>query len=207
MERQRACHDGAGARGHGARAQVWHHMHPKRSVHTIQRACLDHDVRAGTALFKRLEHQLDSALEAASIRIRLGKQLCGSQQHRHVGVVPARMHHARVLAASLKALGLLDRQRVDVGAQQDGWLAAANGRNDPGCGKTRLVFDVVLLQERLDVLRRLVFLESQLWDAVEVASRLYQPGLQAQRVVQHALHAFSRLARRHARRHKQHPKH
>ena len=59
------------------------------ALHAFERALVDHQLGAAEAFLARLEEQPDAAAE---LRAPLMQQLRRSEQHRHMAVVPARMH-------------------------------------------------------------------------------------------------------------------
>ena len=79
----------------------------------VHHAVVDHLAAAAAALFGRLEDHHRGAVEVA----RLGEIFRGAEQHGGVAVVAAGVHLAGVLRLVGQAGGLLDRQRVHVGAQ------------------------------------------------------------------------------------------
>ena len=60
-------------------------------VHTVQRVFLHHPQSAHGGLLRRLEHQ---AHVAGKLVLHLVEDLGGAQQHGHVVVMAAGMHHA-----------------------------------------------------------------------------------------------------------------
>ena len=116
----------------GVRARVVEHAllhHPLGAAQLVAR----------NALLGRLEDEHHGARQAVA---HAGKDLGGAHQHRSVRVVPARVHHADLLAAPLRlhlrGVGdvefLGDRQRVHVGPKRDhpSGLAAAQDADDAG---------------------------------------------------------------------------
>ena len=91
----------------------------------LEQAVLDHLVGAGFELFRRLEHQIDRAVEVAGFREILRRP----QQHRRMPIVPARMHHARIAAGVRQPGRLLDRQRIHVRPQPDRPIRRASANN------------------------------------------------------------------------------
>ena len=89
---------------------------PKRVHHPV----VDHRLAAGAAFFGRLENHHGGAGEIA----RLGQITRRAQQHGGVAVMAAGVHLARHGRLVGQAGGLLDRQRVHVGAQPDGLARA-----------------------------------------------------------------------------------
>ena len=87
----------------------------------LHHAVLDHLAAAAAALFGGLEDHHGGAGEVA----RLGEIFRGAEQHRGVPVMAAGVHLARVGRAVREVCLLIHRQRVHVGAQPDGFAAAA----------------------------------------------------------------------------------
>ena len=79
----------------------------------LEQSVFEHFLRAGLALFGRLENQIQRAVEALVLREMFG----GGQQHRRMAVVAACVHLAGHRARIRQAGGLVNRQRVHVGAQ------------------------------------------------------------------------------------------
>ena len=98
-------------------------------LRVVERAVGEHPLGAAAAFrmaafLRRLEQEHDRAGEP---RLHGGQYFGGAHQHRDMIVVPARVHHADVLAVVPRAHGglegqvdhLRDGQRVHVGAQRD----------------------------------------------------------------------------------------
>ena len=84
----------------------------------VEQAVLEHHLGAEAALLTGLEHEQHAPRElAASIT----QQPSGRGQHRRVGVVAARVHHAFDGRREVEARVLGHRQGVHVAAQQHGW--------------------------------------------------------------------------------------
>ena len=86
----------------------------------VEQALLDHDAPAALVLLRRLEDEVERAVESAALRHRLR----GAEQHRRVAVVAARVHASRVARRVRGAGRFLDVQRVEIGAQADRAIAA-----------------------------------------------------------------------------------
>ncbi len=80
----------------------------------VERAGLDHRHGAAGAFFRRLEQQHYRAGEAGALGLQRPRR---AEQHRGVGVVPARVHHPFHQGGARLAGALLDGQGVHVGAQ------------------------------------------------------------------------------------------
>ena len=99
-----------------ARRHARHVVHGEDGVagEALEQAVFDHAQRAApAAFFGRLEDQVQRAGEVA----RPGQVARRAQQHGGVAVVAAGVHHAGVAAGVGQAGGLVDGQRVHVGAQ------------------------------------------------------------------------------------------
>ena len=92
----------------------------------LHQAVLDHRLAAAAALLGRLEDHDRGAGEVA----RLGEVVRGAEQHRGVAVMAAGVHLAGHRRFVGHVVGLLDRQRVHVGAQPDHLLSRRRRR---GC--------------------------------------------------------------------------
>ena len=116
-------HDRAIAPGEGAGRHLRPVVHPEHHLHlaALEQAFPDHDVAAREVLLRRLEDDVDRAVEIAG----LGQVLCRAKQHGGVAVMAAGMHDACVLRGIGRAGLLQDRQRVHVGAQADRALRRA----------------------------------------------------------------------------------
>ena len=82
---------------------------------TVHQAVLDHLAAAATALLRGLKDDHRGAGEVA----RLGEIFCSAKQHGGVAVMAARVHLAGNCGLVGKIVGLLDGQRIHVGAQAD----------------------------------------------------------------------------------------
>jgi len=94
------------------------HVEPEDRAHVrrLQRAVLDHARRTGAALLGRLEQQLHVPTRWALTR----QQRRRPEQHGGVGVVAAQVGHPRHRRRVGHVVGLLDGQRVHIGAQRHG---------------------------------------------------------------------------------------
>ena len=136
---------------------------------------LHHRVGAGDRLFRRLadEHQRSMP----TVLLPREQRRC-AHPRRHVDVMPARMHHRRDLAGIglrrdraciRKPGGLLERQRVHVGANQDGGpIAVAQNADDAGAANMLGDLEPQLAQARGQLRGRLVLVLGQLRIAVQV---------------------------------------
>ncbi len=102
----------------------------------IEQAVFEHFLRAGLALFSRLENQIQCAVEGLSAGQMLGRR----EQHRGMAVVTARVHLAGERAGIRQAGLFVDRQGVHVRAQAEALRAVAHfqladhtGFPEPAC--------------------------------------------------------------------------
>ena len=141
----------------------------------VERAFLDHHLGAAHGLLRRLEEELDGAGEVAAP---LGEEARGAEQDRGVDVVAAGVHLARHLRAVGHVLAVLERQRVDVGAQRDARSrpGALDGAEHAGLRDAVAVGNAELVEQRLHARGGAVLLEAELGVAMEIAADLDQPG-------------------------------
>ena len=119
----------------------------EQPAHAVQPAGGDDVVRpAGKDLLGRLEDQPDPAAEVTGPGQRPG----GPEQHGEVHVVAAGVRHLRQGRGVRQPGGLRDRQRIDVGAQPDHPVAAADLGDDAGSGRHQPGLDPVGLQRAQD---------------------------------------------------------
>ena len=109
-------------KGEGAR-----HLLARRQ---LQQPFVEHEAGAVIALLARLEHQEHAPGQLLAPG---HEEARGSQQHRHVGVVAAGVHRARLLGGELQPRLLGQRQAVHVGAKEDR-RAGASAFDDGGHG-------------------------------------------------------------------------
>jgi hypothetical protein len=86
----------------------------------VEQALVDHALAAAVVFLRRLEHEMDRAVEVA----RRGQIARRAEQDAGVAVVAAGVHHARTRRRIGDIVLLLDRQRVHVGAERNRSLAA-----------------------------------------------------------------------------------
>ena len=116
----------AGHRDELARRHARCVVHAKHGIarKQLEETIVQHALGAGQALFGRLKHQVQMAIEIAR-----GREVpCGRQQHRGVAVVAAGVHLAEHLAGPGLAAGFGNRQGVHVGAQADVARARAHAQ-------------------------------------------------------------------------------
>ena len=105
----------------------------------IEQPLLDHHPAAAFVLLCRLEDEIDRAVE-----VPLARQCCRrAQEHRCVPVVTASVHLA-LDARGVRDAGTLENvERIEVGAQADGFTAAAmaHDADDTGLGEARMHFE------------------------------------------------------------------
>ena len=149
--------------------QAGHVVHGEDGIAGIpvEQPVLHHAQGAATALFRRLEDEVQHAVEAAGLREAPRRR----QQHRGVPVMAAGMHEARPAAAPGRARGLLDGQRIHVGAQAEAPAAGATHEAAHHAGAADAPLDLVAPGFELVGHERCgaVLLEGQLRLAVDVA--------------------------------------
>ncbi len=92
-------------------------MHGKGIIDAFEHAIVDHTFSAAEALFGGLKDEFDSAAQGVAV----GSQQAGySEAHRHVTIVAAGMHHARVFGSVFGTGFLLNGQGVHIGAHKHG---------------------------------------------------------------------------------------
>jgi len=136
-------------------------VHAEDRVHReqLEQAVVDHFPRAATAFLRRLEDQVDGAVEVAMT----GQVLGRGEQHRRVAVVAAGMHPAAVHAGVSKRVALRHRQRVDIRTQADRTSAAAalEDAHDPGLAQPPMDRNAPIGQCTGDQVRGALLLETQ----------------------------------------------
>jgi hypothetical protein len=144
------------------------HAEDRVARESLEQPVVDHRLRAAEPLLGRLEHEVDGAVEVA----RGGQHLGSAQQHRGVTIVAARMHASGVAGAMLEGVGLLDRQRVHVGAQADraGRTAVAQHADHPGAADAAMHLDAEGLEALRDQPGRAALGEAELRMGVDVAA-------------------------------------
>ena len=119
-------------------------MGAEHVVYTFQAAAGDHGLGALTSFFGRLEDKLDGT---GKFILMIMEALDGAHQHRIVGVVTAGVHAAGDFTGEFKACFFLNRQGIDVTAQQDSlartlaafYFGQNTGRFHPAVGDAHLV--------------------------------------------------------------------
>ena len=91
-------------------------MHAEASVHAFERTFCNHRLRTAADFFCRLESEHHCALE---LILNVMNHVHGSEQHRDVAVMTARMHHTRIRAGIRQSGFLLHRQSVNIAAQEN----------------------------------------------------------------------------------------
>jgi hypothetical protein len=133
-----------------------------------EQAVLDHLLAAAFVLLGGLKDEVDGAVEIPC----LGKIARGPEQHRRVAVMAAGMHDA-LMRRGVRAAGLLlDRQRIHVGAQRDGALAAAATQraDHAGPGEAAIDRDAESGERRGDEIGCPVLLEGHLRMGMDIVS-------------------------------------
>ena len=113
----------------------------------------------------------------------LGEQARGAEQDGGVHVVSAGVHLARHLRPVGHVLAVLERQRVDVGAQRDARsrASALDGAEHAGLRDAVAVGNAELVEQRLHARGGAVLLEAELGVTMEIAADLDQPGQECAR--------------------------
>ncbi len=169
-------HEGAAAQHEAAlgHARVVVHGIDRVAGKALEQAFIDHGLAAAVeaALLRGLEDQVQGAAEAPVAREVLGR----AQQHGHVAVMAAGMHAARNAARVFGARGLLDGQRVHVGANAQAARAVAQAQRADQARAAHATCDFVapLLQLGGDEVRRAVLGERQLGVLVQMAAYGHQ---------------------------------
>ena len=185
--------DGAGLEPDPAGLQPRIAVQREQSAHPVQRAGGDHIVRAaGKDLLGGLEDQPHPAADVTGPGQRPG----GTEQHGEVHVVAAGMRDLRQRRGVGQSGRLRDRQRVDVGAQPDHLVAAADLGDDAGAGRDQPGLDPVGLQRAQDQRAGGRLPVTQLGVRMHPASQVDEFGqIGAQHVVQPARAATGTLVR------------
>jgi hypothetical protein len=92
-------------------------------------AFFEHEARPVIALLPGLKHEDDVPRELVAAPC---EQVCGTHEHRHVGIVAAGMHHILHFGSELEARLLLDGEGIHIRAQKDrrAWSGALERRQD-----------------------------------------------------------------------------
>src|SRR5690625_3203390 len=116
---------------------------------------------------------MDEYYVAGHLFAHLAKHPRDTEKTSRMNVVTAGMHHARHCRPVGDVLLVLDRQRVEVGAQGDhlAGLASPQRRNDTAATYARPDFQAQLAMERGDLLRGSLLLEGEFRVHVEVAAK------------------------------------
>ena len=154
-------HHRSDARRDGANRQAWpivDRVH-RRHRETIQQAIIDHPHAAAFILLGGLENEVENPVE---VRL-LAQQLRGTEQHRSVAVMAARMHDPLVPGGVKLAGTLDDRQRVQLGAKADGALGgtAAQHTDDTGAADALMNLEAERTQLVGDKARGLMFVKAE----------------------------------------------
>jgi hypothetical protein len=133
-----------------------------------QNSGFDHRARATQTFFGGLKAEHDGA---GNLGAALRQNFCGTEQHRDVTVVAARVHLAVVLRAVVGLIELENGQRVHVGAQHDRLprLSALENAEHAGLRDAFVHLDAERAQTFGDDAGRAVFLEAQFRMRVQVA--------------------------------------
>ena len=161
-----------------------HVVHRKHRItrEQLKQALLDHQPGTAGVLLGGLEDQVQRARELAV----QGQVPGGGQQHGGVAIVATGMHHAVVHAGPGGGAGLVDRQRVHVGAKAQA-LGSGAVRTAPqrghhaGAGQAAVHGVAPGLQAVGDPLGGAGFLQAQFGMAVQVAPQVDEFGVGAAR--------------------------
>ena len=177
MRRMRAlaaeCHrelvDGSrhGTRADAERADIVDRrgVQAEDGLHILEHTCLHDLARTARRFLRRLEDQVDRAMEILFLRL---EQVGRAEHCADVEVMAAGVHAARVLRGVVEARLLLDWQAVDVTAQCDEWrLARADLGDETGLERQVEHLDARRREIVSEALRRLDFLIGELRMAVE----------------------------------------
>ena len=128
----------------------------------LEQPLFHHDPAAALVLLGRLEDEVDRAVEVLG----LGQVLGRAQQHHRVAVMAAGVHLAGDRRLVIELVGLVDVERVHVGAQADRALGRARAQHahDAGLGQAAMDLDAEALQLLGDDVGRPHFLEGRLRD-------------------------------------------
>ena len=123
-------------------------------IHTVQHTLLHIILRAEAGFLCRLEQQLYIAFQLV---LDFAQDLGGTQQHCHVVIMTAGMHHAGILTGEGQAGLFLHRQCVNIRTQghclgTGNCLSAVNHRSTAGTAFKPMYFQTHLLQLFLDVI-------------------------------------------------------
>mgnify|MGYP002621741539 CR=1 FL=1 len=142
LENVEGGHHRPGPHGHLADIEAWPVVHAIDLLDRefLEQPVLDHDAAAAFILLRRLEDEIDRAVEI----LRLGEVLGGAQQHGGVAVMAAGMHLALMLRLVAEIVLLVHVQRIHVGTQADGPAGAVAARqlaDDAGAGEAAMHLD------------------------------------------------------------------
>ena len=152
--------------------------------HPVERAFFHHAAPAALVLivapfFRGLKEQPDGP-----VQVFFGEQHRGAEQHRGVRVMAARMHYAGDARLVRNVVGFLDRQRIHIRAQCDGWPEpVAERRHNTGLGHPTLMLDAQRIQPVRHQLAGLDFLKAKLGVCMNLPANFYQVRLQRSRTI------------------------
>ena len=144
-------------------------MHAEASVHAFERTFCNHRLRTAANFFCRLESEHHCALE---LILNVMNHVHGSEQHRDVAVMTARMHHTRIRAGIRQSGFLLHRQSVNIAAQENraARLLPGNTCERPCAHTAGAPLHTQLVEFCADALRRFEFLGAFFRMLMEVAT-------------------------------------
>ena len=174
------CHQRAGRGAERADRHARPVVHAEHGIarEPVEQAVLDHLAGAAATFLRRLEDQMDGAIEIAM----LGQVVRRAQQHRGVTVVAARVHLAFVLRAMAEGVRFLQRQGVHVGAQADGLgaIAIADDTDQTGGAQAAMDLDTPRFQISGHHVGGALFLETQFGMRMDVTADGADFGLRLQ---------------------------
>ena len=133
----------------------------------VEQAVIDHGFRAGFAFFRRLEDEMQHAVEALTFRQVAG----GAQQHRCMSVMAAGMHFAVMHGTVVEGVFLLDKQGVHVGAEPDRaiGIALAQGPDHAGAAQATMHIEAPAFKPFSNDVGGAVLLVGRFWMFMNVA--------------------------------------
>ena len=160
----------------------------------LEQIVLQHGQRAADAFLAGLEDEVHRAVEVARLR----QVARGAEQHRGVAVMAAGVHLAVVAAAIREVVGLVDRQRVHVGAQADRGLAVAGAQHadHAGVADAAVHLDAPFLQLARDQVGGAMLLQAEFRMGVDVLADGGEFGVVAADLVDRRCHEVLLSVRR-----------
>src|SRR5215472_9059642 len=169
VEKSAARHHRSRADGELAYGETGCIVHPEQCIapEAVEHAFAHHCLGAAEALFRRLKDEVDRPVEIA----RLGEIAGGTQEHRGMAVMAARMHASIMARAVLEAVGFCDRQRIHIGAQTHRARRIADSKPADDAGPADAAMDLAakLAELRAHQIGSPPFLEPELGVGMNVA--------------------------------------